>query len=129
MKTTIKAKNKRNKKVPVDDCSSSRHTGKKREKLTDSVILERAAEIFRAIGDTPRLRMLERLAHEECCVTELAQEFEEEISTISQRLRLLRRENLVKRRREGKHYFYSLADGHVFNLIQTVIEHANEDHR
>lgn len=129
MNIKTKAKNKRKKTVPLDDCSSSRHSGKKKRKLTDSATLERASEIFRAIGDTPRLRMLERLAHEECCVTELAQEFDEEISTISQRLRLLRRENLVKRRREGKHYFYSLADEHVFNLIQTVIEHANEDHR
>lgn len=128
MKTKAKAKIKRKKTVPVDDCSSSRHAGKKKKKLTDSVILERAAEIFRAIGDTPRLRMLERLASDECCVTELAEEFEEEISTISQRLRLLRRENLVKRRRDGKHFFYRLADDHVFNLIQTVIEHANEDH-
>ncbi len=129
MNIKSKAKIKRKKLVPLDDCSSSRHSGKQKRKLTDSATLERAAEIFRAVGDTPRLRMLERLAHEECCVTELAQEFDEEISTISQRLRLLRRENLVKRRREGKHYFYSLADEHVFNLIQTVIEHANEDHR
>lgn len=127
MKTKAKSKSKRKKAAPLDDCSSSRHAGKKKRKLTDPLVLERAAEIFRAVGDTPRLRMLERLAHEECCVTELAQEFEEEISTISQRLRLLRRENLVKRRREGKHFFYSLADEHVFSLIQTVIEHADED--
>lgn len=123
MSKLVKTKSK---KKPPDDCSASPHRKGRKPRLTDTATLERAAEIFRAIGDTPRLRMLERLAVGECCVTEMAQEFDEEISTISQRLRLLRRENLVKRRREGKHFFYSLADEHVFNLIQTVIEHANE---
>jgi DNA-binding transcriptional ArsR family regulator len=32
----------------------------------------------------------------------------------------------VLRRRDGRHIFYSLADRHVFELIQNALEHAAE---
>ncbi len=120
---------KRGREPSDDDCAGLPHSPSKSEGLTDPLILERASEIFRALGDTPRLKILERLSLEECCVSELAAEFDEEISTVSQRLRLLRRENLVKRRRQGKHFFYRLADSHVTDLIRSVMEHANEEYR
>jgi ArsR family transcriptional regulator len=47
---------------------------------------------------------------------------------VSQQLRLLRAERIVARRRAGKHIFYSLADSHVSDLIQSAIEHAAEGH-
>jgi ArsR family transcriptional regulator len=33
---------------------------------------------------------------------------------------------LVSRRREAKHVFYALADGHVLPLIRNAIDHAAE---
>jgi ArsR family transcriptional regulator len=32
----------------------------------------------------------------------------------------------VKRRREGKHIYYSLADDHVRELIRAALDHAGE---
>src|SRR5262249_46289021 len=61
----------------------------------------RAAAIFRALGDVPRLRLLERLDRGEHCVTELAEMSGAKISTLSQQLRVLRSEKIVKQRREG----------------------------
>jgi ArsR family transcriptional regulator, lead/cadmium/zinc/bismuth-responsive transcriptional repressor len=89
-------------------------------------VLERAASLFYALGDTARLRLLERLLTKEACVTELATEFKEEISTISQRLKLLRMHGLVIRRREGKHIFYRLADQHIVDLVVNALAHASE---
>ena len=89
-------------------------------------VVERAAGIFRAMGDTARLRLLERLAHGEYCVTELAEFSGEGLSTISQRLRTLRSEGLVSRRRSGKHIYYGLADSHIADLISNALEHAGE---
>lgn len=86
--------------------------------------LERAAALFRAAGDTERLRLLERLAHGEACVTELAALTQAGLSTISQRLRLLRSEGLVRRRRDGKHIYYALMDEHVSHLIASALSHA-----
>ena len=37
-------------------------------------------------------------------------------------------ERIVARRRAGKHIFYSLADSHVSDLIQSAIDHAADRH-
>jgi len=88
--------------------------------------LDRAARLFRAIGDPPRLHLLALLAQGEACVTELAGSQGEELSTISQRLRVLRAENIVERRRKGKHILYSLADQHIVDLVFNALAHASE---
>lgn len=90
--------------------------------------LDRAASLFRACGDPARLRLLEVLSTGEQNVTDLAELSDEGLSTISQRLRLLRAEGLVSRRREGKHIYYGLQDGHVLALIKSAIEHAMHPH-
>lgn len=89
-------------------------------------VLVRAAAILRAAGDPGRLGLLELLAAGERCVTELAEFSGTSLPSVSARLRVLRAERLVTRRREGKHQFYSLADDHVAELVQGVIEHAQE---
>ena len=90
-------------------------------------VIERAAALLKAVGDPGRLRLLERLARGgEHCVSELAESENEGMSTVSQRLRLLRAEQLVSRRREGKHVYYALTDAHVRELIFAALEHAAE---
>jgi ArsR family transcriptional regulator len=88
--------------------------------------LERAAALFRALGDAARLRILEVLAGGEHCVTEIVGALNDKFPTVSQRLRLLRGEGLVRRRREGNHLFYSLADRHVADLVHNALAHAAE---
>src|ERR1700730_2962197 len=92
----------------------------------DDAALERASRLFRAIGEPSRLRLLSRLAHGEMCVTELAASEGESLSTISQRLRVLRSESLIVRRRRGKHINYGLADQHVMDLVFNALAHATE---
>lgn len=88
--------------------------------------LDRTAAIFRALGDSGRLRILTLLVRQDRCVTELAEALKEKISTISQRLKLLRSERLARSRREGKHIYYSLADKHIVELIANALDHAME---
>ena len=59
-------------------------------------------------------------------MTELAKAECESISTISQRLRVLRSEHLVVHKRRGKHVNYGLADQHVMDLIFNALAHAGE---
>lgn len=92
----------------------------------DEASIEVAARIFRAMGDPPRLRTLAMLSQGEACVSEIAAATNEELSTISQRLRVLRSENLLVRRRQGKHILYSLADQHVSGLIFNALAHSTE---
>lgn len=88
--------------------------------------LERAAALFRAAGDIHRLRLFELLGRGDRCVTELADAVGGKVSTLSQQLRELRSERIVKHRRDGKHVFYSLVDDHIRELIRAGIEHAGE---
>lgn len=87
-----------------------------------------AVRLFRALGDEARLLTLEMLMGREACVTELAEATGERVSTVSHRLRLLRSEGLVQRRRDGRHIYYTLADDHVLELVQNALEHATEEH-
>src|ERR1700739_644630 len=74
-------------------------------------------------GDPERLRLLVRLAVGEACVSELAIDEGEKITTVSARLKRLFAARLVKRRRETKHVFYALADGHLpSNAIDNAAE-------
>jgi DNA-binding transcriptional ArsR family regulator len=94
--------------------------------LASEGAFERAAALFRVVADVARLKLLERLAEGEWCVTELADAAGSGLSTVSQQLRLLRSERIVTRRRAGKHIFYSLADAHMRDLVRTALEHAAE---
>jgi ArsR family transcriptional regulator len=109
---------------PQPECDPAEHS--RRLEGVDPQALERAARLFRAIGEPARLRLLALLAQGESCVTELADAEGEQISTISQRLRVLRAEDLVKRHRRGKHIHYSLADGHVLELVRNALAHSSE---
>jgi ArsR family transcriptional regulator, lead/cadmium/zinc/bismuth-responsive transcriptional repressor len=95
----------------------------------DERALERAARMFRAIGDLERLRIMVLLAQRPANVTELALAEGESLSVISQRLRILRAENLVIRERHGKHVQYALADRHVVELLTNVMAHSGEARR
>lgn len=95
--------------------------------LTDLETLERAAAILRAMADPSRLRLLERLLRGgPHCVSELASAEKAGMSTVSQRLRLLRDQHLVRGRREAKHVYYELVDDHVAALVRAALEHAAE---
>lgn len=90
--------------------------------------MERASRIFRALGDTSRLRLATRLVAGPACVTELAGLEQESITTISQRLRVLRSDNIVRRQREGKHMLYFLSDQHMLDLVSNGLAHVSEPH-
>jgi len=88
--------------------------------------LEKAAALFAAMGDPGRLDVLVCLFHAEHCVSDLAAELDQGLSTISQRLKILRHQRLVSRRRDGKHIYYALADAHIRELVASALEHVTE---
>lgn len=81
--------------------------------------------MLRAAGEPARLRILELLLSGEHQVSEIAVLTQAEMSTTSQRLRVLLNEDLVVRRRSGRDIFYRLADSHVETLIRNVLDHAD----
>jgi DNA-binding transcriptional ArsR family regulator len=110
---------------PDPACKPAEHVPLPKIEL-DPQALERAVRLFKALGDEARLRTLQMLIGREACVSELAATNQEQLSTVSHRLRLLRAEGLVQKRRAGRHIYYSLADEHVVELIRNAIAHASE---
>jgi len=119
----------RTKTPPADDDSPSCNEGDHDHQPMsfDDSACDRAAAIFRALGDPQRLRLLIMLEARSCCVSELADALAEPLPAISQRLRVLKSERIVRSRREGKHVFYSLADGHISRLVTNGVMHAMEN--
>ena len=108
-------------------CSPEEHIHTSRTfQAVDPAAVEHCAKIFRAMGVTSRLRLVARLAQGRACVGDLAGAEGESIATISQRLRVLRADNIVRRERKGKHIFYFLADKHVQDLVLNGLAHASE---
>lgn len=100
-------------------------TSKTSEDRATREVIERAAGMLRAGGDPARLRILELLLSGEHQVSEIADLTDAEMSTTSQRLRVLLKEDLVARRRNGRDMFYRLTDAHVETLIRNVLDHAD----
>ncbi|MDD4730206.1 MAG: metalloregulator ArsR/SmtB family transcription factor [Dysgonamonadaceae bacterium] len=90
--------------------------------LNTEEILE-LAEIFKALGDGTRIKLLHALAQEEMCVCDLAEVVAMSQSLVSHQLRVLRNLRLVKYRREGKMVYYSLDDEHIVALFTQGLEH------
>lgn len=84
------------------------------------------AELFKAFGDTTRMRILFALFEEDICVCDLAELLHMTQSAVSHQLRLLKLARLVNGRREGKQIIYYLADDHVRTIIEKGMEHILE---
>ncbi len=81
------------------------------------------AELFRALSESTRIKILLLLLKEDLCVQHLAKAMEMNQSAISHQLRVLRAARLVKSRRSGKNTIYSLDDEHIRELISKGLEH------
>ena len=89
--------------------------------------LEDGALLFQALGSPDRLQLMERLLDGEHCVSQLAQELDQKVTTISQRLQQLHRARLLTKERRGKHIYHAIADHHVRDLLNTTFDHVEEE--
>ena len=92
--------------------------------LEDDDVIYATTQIFDALADYTRFRILGALTTGERSVGELQRLCGVSQSAISHQLRLLRDRGLVTMRREGQRSIYTLADEHVATLIAVGLEHA-----
>ncbi|MGS2720017.1 ArsR/SmtB family transcription factor [Paraglaciecola aestuariivivens] len=81
---------------------------------------EQAAELLKAMANKHRLLILCTLNNKEMSVSELNAKINIPQSTLSQHLSVLRRDNLVKTRRDAQTIFYSLSSPEVKLIIATL---------
>lgn len=82
------------------------------------------SQIFKALSDPTRIRILNFLCCEEHSVNEIAEALNLGQTTVSHQLRFLKNLRLVKFRREGTTLYYSSDDNHVMNLLHQAVSHA-----
>ena len=94
--------------------------------LPSDEIIYKATQIFSALADSTRFKILASLEGGELSVNELQERCEVSQSAVSHQLRLLRDIDLVRARREAQRSYYRLADDHVISMLREGIEHASE---
>lgn len=94
---------------------------RERELPADKV--ERLAQLYKAIADPGRLKILLALEHDEMCVCDLAAYLEVSESAVSHQLRVLRQGQLVANRREGAVLYYRLNNKTAGRLLKFGLEY------
>jgi ArsR family transcriptional regulator len=108
-----------------DICSQVGVTcGAEADKLRESLLdIAGLSELFKALSDETRTKILYLVAQRDLCVCDLAFLLEMTLPAISHHLRFLKAMRLVRSRKDGKNVFYSLEDNHVLALIEQAREH------
>lgn len=89
-------------------------------------MLIKLGDLFKIFGDPTRIKILYVLMEHEMCVCDIAEMVGMSQSSISHQLRILKDNDLVRFRREGKSVIYSLADEHVMTILNQGFEHISE---
>ena len=86
-----------------------------------------AADIFKALGEQTRIRIVMLLVAGELCVCDLTEILGLPQSTISRHMTRLRQSGLVADRREGTWIHYRLADDGIVKEIKLLIDNSFRD--
>jgi DNA-binding transcriptional ArsR family regulator len=81
------------------------------------------ADLFSALSDPTRLRIISVLLEGERNVGDLAAQLEMSESAVSHQLRGLRHMRLVRSRKNGRQVYYTLDDDHVAKLYRLGLDH------
>ncbi len=81
------------------------------------------ADLFSALSDPTRLRIISVLLDSERNVGDIAAQLEMTESAVSHQLRGLRHMKLVRSRKDGRQVYYALDDDHVARLYRLGLDH------
>lgn len=100
--------------------------GESLEELPDEELLYDLADLFKVFSDTTRIKILFCLMGRDLCVADIAGETGTTQSAVSHQLRTLKQAHLVKCERDGRNVVYSLADDHVYTMLNVGLSHVCE---
>jgi DNA-binding transcriptional ArsR family regulator len=87
----------------------------------------RLAELFGALSDPTRLRIISILLEGEMNVGDIVAKLGMTESAVSHQLRGLRQMRIVRNRKNGRQVFYSLDDEHVADLFRQGLKHMEHE--
>ena len=106
-------------------CSNPELVEQIKERLENLNVM---VDIFKAMGDETRFKIIYALWHEEqLCVCDLALVVDMPVAAVSYHLRYLRSLRLVRAEKQGKMVFYRLDDDHIKGLVSIALDHSREE--
>jgi ArsR family transcriptional regulator len=96
------------------------------DKIPDERQLQNNTEIFKAISDPTRLKILYLLQDGELCVCEIINVLEKPQSTISHHLNVLKNAGFIKGRKEGLWIHYQLNNPKIIELLDNLTNLINK---
>ncbi|MEM2955423.1 MAG: metalloregulator ArsR/SmtB family transcription factor [Nitrososphaerales archaeon] len=93
------------------------------ESVFDEKILKSMERLFKTLGDSTRLRMIKMLALRKMCVCEIMVALSMTQPNASYHLEMLERAGIVKKKKEGKWVFYSLAKPEIIDVLNNLSIH------
>ena len=101
-------------------CFDEEKVGKLKQEVR---ITEGMADLFKALADDTRMKIIYALSKEELCVCDIATIIGSTVPATSHHLRYLKNVGLAKNRKQGKMVFYSINDGCVKTIIDAALSH------
>ncbi len=84
------------------------------------------SEFFKIFSNPTRLKIISLLSVDDLCVCDICEALDLNQTTVSNQLRILRANNIVKYQKEGKMARYSLTDLHIEMIYKVGLEHILE---
>ena len=84
------------------------------------------SEFFKIFSNPTRLKIISLLVVDDLCVCDICEALDLNQTTVSNQLRILRANNIVKYQKEGKMARYSLTDLHIEMIYKVGLEHILE---
>jgi DNA-binding transcriptional ArsR family regulator len=109
--------------MALPEIEDSRKVKRVRSELPTGAATTEAVEVFLALSNPLRLRLMHALAHDELCVGDLAHALELSMSAVSHQLAFLRHLKLVAAREEGRKSYYRVIDAFVAHLVHDCLAH------
>ena len=90
--------------------------------IASDELLQRIAEVLKAMADPTRLKILHSLQQGERCVSDILEIVGGSQANVSKHLSVLKRAGLVESRRDGLNVFYEISDEGVFTICRNVCD-------
>jgi DNA-binding transcriptional ArsR family regulator len=90
------------------------------QEILNERTLEFKARVFKVLGDSNRLRIIEFLRDGEKCQCEIIPILDQSQPTVSRHLRLLEEAGLIQSERDGNRMLYRVVDKGVFKIVDSL---------
>ena len=114
--------------VPLCECEEIHGdvVARGRAALPADDVIYGLSDFFKVFGDPTRLNILFALEGGPMCGCDLSGALGMTKAAVSYQLKILRQNDLVRPRKQGRNVLYELSDDHVRDIIEKALEHIKE---